>query len=107
MIIVIPVSVNKTFLWRREHIDMLAFRPPNQGLESSFCRWTARQGLAQKECLFTDTGKGYELSTKDIQIMADELRKAQLTVTACLLRTTQSACLCMRSVTSANQSGGG
>ena len=28
----------------------------NQGLESSFRCWTAGQGLAQKECFFTDTG---------------------------------------------------
>ena len=39
------------------HTGTLASRAPNQGLESSFCCWTAEQGLAQKGCfLFTDTG---------------------------------------------------
>ena len=35
-----------------------SFQSTNHGLESSFCCWTAGQGLVQKECvlLFTDTG---------------------------------------------------
>ena len=45
----------KKILWRRTLIVMLAFRPPNQGLESSFCHWTAWQGLAQKELFFSQT----------------------------------------------------
>ena len=32
------------------HIGMLFFRASNQGLESSFCWWTAGQVLAQKDC---------------------------------------------------------
>ena len=44
----------KTFLRRRVDIGMSSFRAPNQGLESSFCLWTAGQGLAQKECFFPD-----------------------------------------------------
>ena len=38
------------------HSGVLAFRTPNQGLEIRFCCWIAGQGLAQKECFFTDTG---------------------------------------------------
>ena len=36
----------KTLLRRRIYVGILAFRAPNQGLESSFCLWTAGQGLA-------------------------------------------------------------
>ena len=32
-------------------MKLLVSKTPNQGLGSSFCCWTARQGLAQKECL--------------------------------------------------------
>ena len=42
----------KTLLRRRIHVKLLVSRTPNRGLESSFCCWTAGQGLAQKECLF-------------------------------------------------------
>ena len=42
----------KTLLRRRIHVKLLASKTPNQGLESSFCCWTAGQGLVQKECLF-------------------------------------------------------
>ena len=52
----IPVSVQKTLLRKIIHIGILVFRSPNQGLESSFCCWTAGQGLAQKERFLTDTG---------------------------------------------------
>ena len=52
----VPVSVKQTFLQKIIHIGILAFRSPNQKLESSFCRWIAGHGLAQKKCLFTDTG---------------------------------------------------
>ena len=31
-------------------------RVPDQGLEKSFCRWVAGQWLAERECVFTDTG---------------------------------------------------
>ena len=47
----IPVCLNKTLLRRRRHVKMLASGTPNQGPESSFCCWTAGQGLAQKECI--------------------------------------------------------
>lgn len=45
----LPVYV---LLWRTIYIGTLVFRAPNQGLHSSFCCWTAGQGLAQKECHF-------------------------------------------------------
>ena len=32
-------------------MKIFASETPNRGLESSFCCWTAGQGLAQKECL--------------------------------------------------------
>ena len=37
----ISVSVKKSLLRKRTHVGMVAFRAPIQGLESSFCRWTA------------------------------------------------------------------
>ena len=37
----------------------IVFEAPNQGLESSFCCWTAGQGLAQKECFFSDAGSSH------------------------------------------------
>ena len=37
---------DKNILWKK------AFRTPNQGLESSFCCWSAGQSLAQKEHVF-------------------------------------------------------
>ena len=51
----VPVSVKKSPLHTRIHVGILAFRAPNQGLESSFCCWTPRQGIVQKECFFTQT----------------------------------------------------
>ena len=39
----------RTLLRNRRHTGAIAFRAPAQGLESSFCCWTAGQGLAQKE----------------------------------------------------------
>ena len=53
----VSVVETKTLLWNIIHIGQLAFRAPHQGLESSFCCWTAGQGLAQKECFFKDTGR--------------------------------------------------
>ena len=50
--ILIPVSVKKTLLRKMIGMGTLAFRAPNQGLESSFCRWVAGQRLAWKECIF-------------------------------------------------------
>ena len=44
-------------------IGILAFRPPNQGLDCSFCRWIAGHGLAQKEYVFTDTGSPGHLAS--------------------------------------------
>ena len=38
----------KTLLQMRRHVGMLAWRAPNQRLESSFCCQIAGQGLAQK-----------------------------------------------------------
>ena len=49
---VIPVSVKTTILRRRIHMKLLASKTPNQGLNNSFCCWTAGQRLAQKECSF-------------------------------------------------------
>ena len=37
-------------------MNILASKTPNQGLDDSFCCWTAGQGLAQKDVYFTDTG---------------------------------------------------
>ena len=48
----LPVSVKKKLLRMGKHVGVLAFRAPTQGLESCFCCWTAKQGLAPKECLF-------------------------------------------------------
>ena len=47
-----PSVCEKTFLRRRRHVNELASKIPNRGLESSFCCWTAGQGLARKELLF-------------------------------------------------------
>ena len=38
----------KTLLRKVINLGILAFRAPNRGLESSFCRWVAGQGLAEK-----------------------------------------------------------
>ena len=38
----------KTLLRRRNVLARLAFGAPNQGLESSFCRWTGRPRLGQR-----------------------------------------------------------
>ena len=48
----LSVSVKKTLLQKMIQVGISVFRAPNQGLESSFCCWTAGQGLAQKECYF-------------------------------------------------------
>ena len=48
----LPASAKETLPRRRTHIGTSAFGAPNQVLESSFCCWTAGQGLAQKECCF-------------------------------------------------------
>ena len=45
----------KTLLRKMIHTGTSAFGAPNQGLESSFCCWTAGQGLAQKECFCSQT----------------------------------------------------
>ena len=45
----------KTLLRRRRPFGQLAWKTPNRGLESSFCRWIAWQGLAQKECVCSQT----------------------------------------------------
>ena len=58
VLLVLPVPVKKTLLWKRGPLRRLAFGVPSQGLESSFCLWTAGQRLTQKECLFfRDTSK--------------------------------------------------
>ena len=44
-------------LWKIVDTEMLALRTPNQGLDCSFCRWVAGHGLAEKECVFTDSGR--------------------------------------------------
>ena len=49
------VSVKKPLLQRRGPLGRWAFEAPNQGLGSSFCCWTAGQGLAPKECFFSQT----------------------------------------------------
>ena len=53
----VPESVKKTLLRKIIHVRILAFRPPNQRLYCSFRRWIAGHGLAEKKCLFTDTGR--------------------------------------------------
>ena len=35
------VPLKKSLLRRRRHVEISASKAPNQGLESSFCRWTA------------------------------------------------------------------
>ena len=55
----------KAPLRRIRPLGRRAFGAPDQGLECSFCRWTAGQGLAQKEYLFTDTGKILEIKGFD------------------------------------------
>ena len=50
------VSVKKALLQKMIHVGISAFRAPNQGLGSSLCCWVAGHGLAEKKCLFTDTG---------------------------------------------------
>ena len=50
--LVLPVSVKKTIFKIRKSLGVLPWKPPNQGLVSSFCRWIARQQLAEKECFF-------------------------------------------------------
>ena len=40
-----------TILWRRAHVGSLAFRAPNQRLESSFCVGIAWRRLPEKECV--------------------------------------------------------
>ena len=55
-LLVLPVSVKKTFLQKMIHLGISYFRAPTHGLESSFCCWTAGQGLAEKECFLRDTG---------------------------------------------------
>ena len=52
-LLLLPVSVEKALLRRRIHIGLLAFRTPNQGLESSLCWKTAWQRLQQKGILFS------------------------------------------------------
>ena len=47
-----PASWKEKVLRKRTHIGILVFRALNQGLQSSFCCWTAWQGLAHKECSF-------------------------------------------------------
>ena len=54
-LLLLPATVKTTSLRTTIRTEMLAFRAPNQGLESSLCCWTAGQGLPQKECCFTDT----------------------------------------------------
>ena len=54
----LPVSGEKTLLRRRRPLGTLDLKTPNQGLESSFCRCVAGQGLAQNECFVTDAGRG-------------------------------------------------
>ena len=39
-------------------LGILAWQIPKQGLKRGFCCWVAWQWLAQKECVFTDTGVG-------------------------------------------------
>ena len=41
--------MNKTLLRRRTHSGISAFRPPNEGLESRFCRWRAVSAEEQTE----------------------------------------------------------
>ena len=54
----IPLSVKKTLLRRRRRLGKRAFRAPNQGLDSSFCRWIAGQRLATNTCFFAQTPVG-------------------------------------------------
>ena len=49
---VLPASVKKTLLRKTIHVEILAFRASNQGLDCSFCRWVAGHGLAEKNCVF-------------------------------------------------------
>ena len=56
LIMLIPLSVNKNIPPETRHLGSLVSIAPNQGLDSSFGCCVARQTLAQKECLFTDTG---------------------------------------------------
>ena len=48
--------LEKALFRRRVMFGKSAVRAPNQGLDSSFCRWIVGQRLAEKEWFFTDTG---------------------------------------------------
>ena len=49
------VSVKKSLLLDKKTGGEMIFQRPNQGLDCSFCGWTAGQGLAQKECVGSQT----------------------------------------------------
>ena len=59
------MSLKKTLLRRERGVGKHAFRVPNLGLESSFCRWFEWQRFAKKEC-FLQTLVGAKDCTPDI-----------------------------------------
>ena len=74
------MSVNEALLMKMMHIGILACRAPNQGLESSFCCWTAGQGLARKEHAFHR--RRYEATRSSVFLLL------ALVQTACTLTST-------------------
>ena len=56
--LLLPVSVKKKLLRKRGPLGKLARKTPDQGLESSFCRWVASTWLLlyKRIFVFTDTG---------------------------------------------------
>ena len=51
-LLILPVSVKITLLQRGRPLGRRACKTPNQGVESSFCHWSARQRLAWNELFF-------------------------------------------------------
>ena len=63
-VFVIPAFVGKNNSSRAEDTwEIHVNETPNQWLDSSFHCWTAGQGLAHKECFFTDTSNSQDQQT--------------------------------------------
>ena len=68
------IQQNTAFLRKRAHVGTAAFKPPNQGLESSFCCWVSGQGSPKRNVFLADTGIIQRIPERKTYVRGGETR---------------------------------